>query len=544
MYFRRMIILMWATVIFSGLSITAQMNLKHGDLYMGPEIKSNKKGTLEDIVGMDKDGYYMVRAEPQNKFYLEKYDHDLNLVKSEEIELGKGGDRKYMEFAEQLNGEIYLFTSQYNPSVKQKVLFAERINRQTLKPEGGPIQVTAFNYRSRSNDGFFDYSLSRDSTKIMVYHSTPYQGNTVEKFGLSMFDSDLNQLWSKELELPFKDRLYEVERYKVDNQGNAYLLGIVYRGQVKVKRQGRPNYEYHLLAYNQGDQYDEYLLDLQDKFITDMQFEISRTGEIICAGFYSDLGKSSVRGTFYLLIDAKTKEIKKEYYQEFNPSFLIDFMSAKRADKGKELVRYDLNQLEMRRDGGVVLIAEQIYIRDSQNYNNYSPYYRSSQYYYSSFLSYGHYPYRYHQNPYFNNDSEMQYNYNDIMVINIRPNGTIQWAKRIPKRQRSKNDGGKYSSYALSIAKGKMFFVFNDNPKNLHKKSSDPKIYNYTKGKESVVVLVTLDGKGEVKKEPLFQVRDTKTTTKPKVCEQISRNHMIIYSERNKKVNFARLTFK
>ena len=143
-----------------------------------------------------------------------------------------------------------------------------------------------------------------------------------------------------------------------------------------------------------------------------------------------------------------------------------------------------------------------------------------------------------------NDDSEVQFNYNDIMVINIRPNGTIQWAKRIPKRQRSKNDGGKYSSYALSIAKGKMFFVFNDNPKNLHKQSNDPKIYNYTKGKESVVVLVTLDGKGEMKKEPLFQVRDTKTTTKPKVCEQISRNQMIIYSERNKKVNFARLTFK
>lgn len=542
----RIIILLCAIVMFSGLSITAQLKLQNGDLYMGPEIKSNKKGTLEDIIGMDEDGYYMIRAEPQ-KFYLEKYDHDLNLVKSEKIELGKGGDRKYMEFAEQLDGEIYLFTSQYNPSVKQKVLFVERINRQTLKPEGDPVRVTAFSYRSRSNEGIFDYHVSKDSTKMMIYHNTPYQGNTGEKFGLSMFDSQLNLLWSKELELPFKDKLYEVQRYKVDNHGNAYLLGIVYKGQVRVKRQGRPNYEYHLLSYNQDDQYEEYLLNLKDKFITDMQFEISSKGEIICAGFYSELGTSSVRGTFYLLIDAKTKEIRKEYYQEFDASFLTDFMSERRAGKGKELVQYNLNQLEIRRDGGVVLIAEQVYIKQLQDYNNYNRYgsqYYYSRYYYPSFYSYGRYPYGNYRYPYMNDDSEVQFNYNDIMVINIRPNGTIQWAKRIPKRQRSKNDGGKYSSYALSIAKGKMFFVFNDNPKNLHKQSNDPKIYNYTKGKESVVVLVTLDGKGETKKEPLFQVRDTKTTTKPKVCEQISRNQMIIYSERNKKVNFARLTFK
>ena len=540
MNFNRMIFLVLPLMIFLGLDLTAQRKLQQGDLYIGPEIKSDKRGTLEDIVGMDKDGYYMVRAEPQ-KFYMEKFDLDLNLVKSEEIELGKGANRKYMEFAEQLHGEIYLFTSQYNSSVKQKVLFVDKINRETLKPEGNSVQVAAYSYRSRSNDGYFDYNISRDSTKMMVYYDTPHQGNTGEKFGLSMFDSQLNQLWSKELELPFKDRLYEVERYKVDNKGNAYLLGIVYRGQVRVKRQGRPNYEYHLLSYNQEDQYEEYLLNLKDKFITDMQFEISRTGEIICAGFYSEMGTSSVRGTFYLLIDAKTKEIKREYYQEFDPSFLVDFMSARKAGKGKELLQYDLKQLEIRRDGGVVLIAEQFYVKELRDYNNYYP--SSSRYYYPSYYSYWRYPYRYYQNPYMNDDSDVQFNYNDIMVINIRPNGTIQWAKRIPKRQRSKNDGGRYSSYALSIAKGKMFFVFNDNPKNLHKESNDLKIYNYTKGKESVVVLVTLDGKGEAKKEPLFQERDTKTTTKPKVCEQTSRDQMIIYSERNKKATFARLTF-
>ena len=532
----------WLLVMFMGLGIQAQLKVENGDLYLGPEIKSNKSGTLEDIVGMDKEGYYMIRAETR-RFYMEKFDHDLKLIKSEEIDLGRGAERRYLEFAEQLDGEIYLFTSNYHQPTKQKLLFVEKIDRTTLKPIGEAITTASYGYRSKSEDGYYDYHVSRDSSKMLIYYNNPFQGsNTGEKFGVSVLDNQMNQLWSKQLQLPFKDRLYEVERYKVDNRGKVYLLGIVYRGQVRAKKRGRPNYEYHLLAYDQGDQYEEYLLNLQDKFITDMQFEISRTGEIICAGFYSELGTTSVKGTFYLAIDPNTKEVKKEYYQEFDPKFLDDFMSERRAEKGKELSRYHLNQLEIRRDGGVVLIAEQFYVKEFQDYRSFDPY--GSPYYYSPrFYSMWRYPYRYY-NPFYDDDREIQYNYNDIVVINMRPNGTIQWARKIPKRQRSKNDGGRYSSYSMSVAKGKMFFIFNDNPKNLHKQSHDLKIHNFSKGKESVVVLVSVNGQGEVKKEPLFQIKDTKTITKPNVCEQITRDQIIIYSEKNRKATFARLTFK
>jgi len=416
----------WMILIFT--VAVGQAKLENGDLYIGPEIKSSKQGTLEDMLGVDEDGYYMVRAEPQ-KFYLEKYDYKLNQVKSELIEMGRGSDRKYLEFTEQLNGDIYLFTSTYDNDQKQKLLFAEKIDRKTLKPTGDPIQVASYTYRSRSNDGFYDYNVSRDSSKVLIYYDTPFQGNnTGETFGLTVLDHNLRPMWSKELLLPFKDRLYEVERYKVDNQGNAYLLGVVYRGQVRAKRQGRPNYEYHLLAYNKEDEYTEYLLNLKDKFITDMQFEVTSKGEIICAGFYSDFGTSSVKGTFYLIIDSKTKEVKKEYYEQFDPMFLANFMSESRANKGRELSRYNLNQLEIRRDGGVVLIAEQFFVKEMRDYNDY---YRYGSPFYSRRWNYSmwRYPYRYYGYPYMNDDREVQYNYNDIIVVNINPSGSIQWAK-------------------------------------------------------------------------------------------------------------------
>ncbi len=513
------------------------------DIYIGPEIKTQKRGTLEDIIGYDHEGYYTVRTEPR-EFFLEKYDKDLNLVKSQEIELGRGIDRKSLEFTEQLRDEIYLFTSQRDQSNKEKILYASQIDKSTLRPKGDPVELAAISYRNRSNDGFYDYGLSRDSSKLLIYHSTPYEGNSEEQFGMSVYDDRMNLLWTKNVQLPFKDRLYDVERYKVDNQGNAYLLGIVYRGQVRVRRQGRPNYEYHLLVYNKEDTYTEYLIGLEDKFITDMQFEISPNGDIICSGFYSDHGTRSIKGTFLLIVDPESKEVKKETHQAFESSFLEDFMSERRADKGRELFQYDLNRLEIRRDGGVVLVAEQFFIKELNDYNNslnpmryryFATRYGLIRLPYRRYYGYGY--------PFYDNNRDLQFNYNDIIVININPDGSIAWAKKIPKRQRSKNDQGMYASYALSLAKGKMFFVFNDNPKNLHKESSDLKIHNFTKGKESVVVLVTVDAQGNVSKEPLFQVRDTNTFTKPKVCEQISRDQMIIYSQRNRKVKFAKLTF-
>ncbi len=525
--------------VLIGFAIHAQTP---ANVYIGPEIKTEKRGTLEDVIGYDQQGYYMIRVEPQ-KFFLEQYDKDLNLKKSQEIELGKGLNRKTLEFAEQLDEEIYLFTSLKNQPTKERILYSTLVDRKTLRPKEDPKKLAAISYKSRGNDGFFDYDVSRDSSKLTVYYNLPFQANTEEKFGVSVFDNKMNLLWTKELQLPFKDRLYEVEKYQVDNKGNAYLLGIVYKGQVRVRRQGRPNYEYHLLAYNQGESYEQYLLNLNEKFITDMQFEVTPSGDLVCAGFYSELGTSSIKGTFYLLIDTKSKEVKKEYYQEFESSFLADFMSARRADKGRELYEYDLNRLEIRRDGGVVLVAEQFYVRELDDYNNSAS--RFGYRRYSTRFGILRFPSRRYGYgyPYNGGDSDVQYNYNDIMVINLNPNGSIQWARKIPKRQRSKNDQGVYASYALSIAKGKMFFVFNDNPKNLNKQSSDLKIHNFTKGKESVVVMVTIDGKGEMKKEPLFQVKDTNTYTKPKVCEQISRDQMIIYSQRNRKNKFAKLTF-
>ena len=151
---------------------------------------------------------------------------------------------------------------------------------------------------------------------------------------------------------------------------------------------------------------DEYKIALRDKFITDLTFRISREGDLVCSGFYSDKGTYSIKGTYFLRIDASSKEILVKNLMAFDFEFLTEYLPdgqkrrAARAEesgnarKAPELYRFSLDKLILRSDGGALLIAEQYYV--------YERYYRN----WDGTLRYDYF-----------------YNYNDIIVVNIRPNG-------------------------------------------------------------------------------------------------------------------------
>ena len=190
----------------------------------------------------------------------------------------------------------------------------------------------------------------------------------------------------------------------------------------------------------------------------------------------------------------------------------------KKMEKGKdvEMYNYDLDQIVLRDDGGAVLVGEKFFISTTTTTSmmNGTTRYRTTSY----------------------------YNYHDIIAVNLNPEGVIDWAQKIPKRQTTREDGGFFSSYALAIVDDKMHFIFNDNPKNLVAKPG--KVHNFKLNKrESIVVMVTLDAKGKQKKQPLFMAADAETIIRPKVCEQLSDHELIIFGQRKRVQRLAKLDF-
>nr|MBA3902025.1 hypothetical protein [Bacteroidota bacterium] len=134
------------------------------------------------------------------------------------------------------------------------------------------------------------------------------------------------------------------------------------------------------------------------------------------------------------------------------------------------------------------------------------------------------------------------YYYNDIVVVNINPDGSVEWTKKIPKLQHSINDGGFYSSYILGYDNQSLFVVYNENPKNMMLKDDNRRKY-MNNPKKAIIALVTIDNMGNMKKTPFFSAKSHKVIVRPKIFKQINPNTAIIYAQKKKNYKLGRMTF-
>jgi hypothetical protein len=547
--YSKIILLFSAVFVFLAESATAQIKAP-GTLTWGNEYNEPNNTMASKIIGLTPDGFYVLRHKmvsnpnARPKAWVEYFDRDMKLKKSEELELKYKGKRRDLEDVIFLGGELYLMTSFNNTAKKRNYLFKQKINIRSLVASKKLDMIADTEARNKEVEGSFGFQISKDSTKLLVYNDLPYENKQPERFGFHVFDQNFEPVWEKNIILPYPDNQFTVEEYRVDEQGNVYLLGVLYEDEAKLRRRGSPTYKYVILAYSEnGETAEEYRIDLPGKFITDLTFRIANDGMLTCSGFYSDKGTYSIKGTYFFRLDTVTKEFYNRNYKAFDFDFLTESMSEKNKAKAKnaernndrrraaELYDYSLDELILRSDGGAVLVAEQFYV-ERETYNDYA----SSYYPY-----YGYYnPYYYSRNNY---QTDYYYNYNDIIVVNIRPTGEIEWAARIPKRQETRNDGGYYLSYAMAIVRDKLFFLFNDNARNYSTKRKENRFYNYN-GSESVIVLAEINKNGEVQASPLASNREAGVITRPKMCKQIGRREMAVFGERGRRYRFGSLIFE
>ena len=110
-------------------------------------------------------------------------------------------------------------------------------------------------------------------------------------------------------------------------------------------------------------------------------------------------------------------------------------------------------------------------------------------------------------------------------MINIDPDGQIEWAKKILKRQHTTNDGGFYSSFFMVVNGEHLNFLFNTRIK-----------------RENILNVATLDANGKEQIDELVRSKSrSKMRIRPKSCEQITDNEFIIYAVGKKSYSFARV---
>ncbi len=489
-------------------------------LEWGPELVRPRRTEIAGFLGCDKNSFYCVRN--VRSFFsvrigaIEKYSKKtmtLEYVKEFKMPEVNGKELQYEDMFI-LNGQILVFSSAYFSDQNKKIAYVQKINTNDGSLAGQPKEIDQIVADKKRNSGSFSFIVSNDSTKILIARNDPYEKYANEKFSYKLLDANTNIIWSASLELPYKDKYFSISNYRVDNSGKVYMLASVMK-EKEDREKKKPSYSYNLISYNNASKsLKEMPISLGDKYISDIRFAITPKGNIAVGGFYSNKNAAGLAGTFFMSVDKEKNQVLSQGTKDFSSEFLTEFMSARHADKHKELYNYSVDYLVSQSNGGLIMVAEQFYVNVVTTCQ-----------------------------PKGGCTTTYYYNYNDIIVVSFNPDASVKWMKHIPKTQVSANDGGYHSSYSFVVTNDKLNFIYNDNPKNL-KPDADPKRTKNGISKKMVTVIVGMNiSDGNFNKTSMFSAKEERIYTIPKIAMQLSKNQSLFYAIKRKKFKFAIITY-
>lgn len=499
------------------LSVTysyAQMGNIPARLQWGEEQRAPGGSVLNKIVTAGAWGATAVRFQrgglfTSRSYYLEHYDAGFRLVGRHELELPENPDAE-LEDVISLRGQLYWLLSRPDEQLGVSRLYSRALAR-TGQVVGEERLLAEIDLRDKFRSRMYDLVVNRDTSFLLLYNQLPTQKDEVEAFTLRVFNSAFDLLWSRDVTLPYRDEQFGITEYQLDEEGNVFVLGRLEVPGRQQRADERPLYRYSLFAYtNDGREEQEYQLELGDgRTLDQLTFLPTGRGEIVCAGFATSRSEEGRREeACFLRIDPFTKSSTQLTFLPFRRQLLAP---EERAGDPLEPVGFRPRNMILRSDGGAVLVAEQYY-RQSRAV----PTYQGLQ-------------------------VDTYHSYLDIVVLNIGPDGELDWARRIPKQQTTANDSGAFSSFAMATVRDRFYFVYNDNPRNF---SPERRRQHNLDTRESVITLSELTRDGLLTTVPLFVNQDAQVVTRPRMCRQMGSRLMLVYGENGRRYRFGSLVFE
>lgn len=493
----------------------------------GPVMKT-KDSDFNNIIGSNDQFFYTVgyqstgisigafRVGASRDLVIKKYSREnYRALKTTVVEKFEYQDEKAMFFDAILEGNIvHLYYRVYNNKIDKKFMISRTISESGVVSAPSEISEVPADKKYEAD---FNMYTSKDSTKILVFANLPYEKHESEKFSMTVLDMNYNVLWTREVTLPYTDKYFGIVESTVSNNGDVFVLGYATPDKTKGERKKRktPNESYKLLRINGEDEIVEFDLGLDDIFVTSPDILADFKDETMTvSGFYSKEDRGAIGGSFYITVDQNLLEAKTASREPFSKKFLQNFMSERKAKKGRELGAFKFKEFVRRDDGGAVIVAEQeyTYITSTTTANGATTY---TTYYVN----------------------------NDIIVININPDGSIEWSTYIAKEQTTSSTGF-YLSYVMLVEGSRLHFIYNDDRKNLERLGEGKDVKTMKNPKKSVSVIATVDSEGNVSYDQLFRNKDMSAILVPKKCMNTSEGNALIYGVKGSKTRFGEISFR
>ncbi|MBL4593829.1 MAG: hypothetical protein JKX68_08450 [Flavobacteriales bacterium] len=258
----------------------------------------------------------------------------------------------------------------------------------------------------------FSVIPSFDGSKILIrYRLKPKSrsdATNYDELGFYVYDNSFNEVWGKEVKMPYTEKKMNNLAYTVGSDGTAYMLALI-----------NANKSFELLSVD-ANGLKSHKLDLKKDLMFN-QFKLAETkkGNIVAVGYYAhglDFSYGfgggalswNMEGLYSFEIDKTGKLIRQNEYP-FDTDFIKQYKSARqkgKVDKRDTKGHAGINDLLIRNfilndDNSMVVIAEKNYTK----------------------------------NEWYGTGTQYVTHFGNMIVTKIKADGSLDWMKKLPKNQ-------------------------------------------------------------------------------------------------------------
>lgn len=350
-------------------------------------------------------------------FFLQKF--NINSMKEEK-------STKYEDFPPEsrpvelmvMNGKVLYFSEAYDKKAKNWNFYVREVDQATgtfkaqksLFTTQRNLANTSFHYVSYLNIPNFNIYSSFDGSKILVqYRYAPIvRSDKINKdeIGFTVFDKDLNKIWSKDVFMPYTEKEMDNMSYGLNKDGLVCMLAFIKGTKgfelITISKEGLKNQKLALKPNIMFERFE--MRENPNGNITAVGYYFN--GIEIKVNFAGGMNQTvNIDGAYVFEFDMDAKIIRDKQYP-FPIELIKKYMNErqqnnaeKREDSGKAGVNdLRLINVEMMDDGSMVILGEVMVIRKELNLSN-------------------------------------VIHLSELVIMKIGPKGELLWADKLPKNQ-------------------------------------------------------------------------------------------------------------
>jgi hypothetical protein len=393
--------------------------------------------------------------------------------------------------------------------------------------------------KKKKNIGSQEVHLSPDNSKILIIRIPASKSFENEKVEMVMYDRNLDKIFEKELNFPYKNKSFSIEQILVTNNGNVSIIAFwsPSKNEIKDDPDLKEQMTFKLFKVTEDDK------NLEEIEINEKAYSLSSCrgiisndslNEIVYFGFYREIKKGqkkrfkfSINGIYYIKLDVNKWEISSIKFNILDENTITKILvsnseskrtekrAKKAAQKGLGISRMAIKGVHYDKEGSINVVGQIEYIREVCSTNPKTGV-TTCQYYYHN---------------------------NQIILFQLDNLGELKQTIVVPKEQIVLNFSA-WNGHILLLNENNVNFIYNDhdfnfNTKKISKKNRNQYSFIFSGRKKSRLAIVSTDEKGKLKKQPMVDSWKQNVLIYPSEYIRINNSAIVTWGKIRKSKEFV-----